>query len=77
MREHKIAYGFTNLHVENPKLKSISRQVRSMMTQHPEIHHEEVNVSWLLDNPADWDSYATAGRIKEQQTTLGQIGDGD
>lgn len=76
MRDHNIAYGFTEMHVDKSKLNPLSRQIRNMMAQHPDLLHEEVNVSWLLDHPDAREAYAAPETIENQQTTLGQLGQG-
>lgn len=76
MRDHNIAYGFTETHIDKSKLNPLSRQIRTMMDQNPDLLHEEVNVSWLLEHPDAWDSYATAETIEEHLLGLGQLGEG-
>lgn len=56
MRDHNIAYGFTEPEMKKSSLRALSPSIKSFMAQHPDLLHEEANVSWLLENCGDWDS---------------------
>jgi hypothetical protein len=76
MRDHDIAYGFTEMHIDKSNLNPLSKQVKSIMDSHPDLLHEEVNVSWLLDHPDTWDKSSQTEGIGENHATLGQLGEG-
>ena len=48
MRDHGIAYGFSDAEMNQSDLRALSPEIKSFVSQHPDLLHEESNVSWLL-----------------------------
>lgn len=49
MRDHGIAYGYTESAVDRLDLATLSPQIRSFVDKNPTLLHEEARKSWLLD----------------------------
>lgn len=50
MRDHGIAYGFTESAVHSLALEALSSQIRSFIEKNPNLLHEDANVAWLLND---------------------------
>ncbi|KAK7418788.1 hypothetical protein QQZ08_011111 [Neonectria magnoliae] len=71
MRDNGIKYGFHRDALAETNLRALSPQVRSFIDKHPDLLHEEADVSWLFDN-----SYAEAwsSGMKEDEDSLDHEG---
>lgn len=72
MRDHGIAYGFSQTDISESLLRSLTPNIKAFLDQHPELLHEEANVSWLFDGeegPSDKLAPSTP-EILDDQVTL-------
>lgn len=51
MRDHGIAYGFTESAIHRLSLETLSPQIRSFVRKNPKLLHEDANMAWLLNRP--------------------------
>lgn len=49
MRDHGIAYGFTESAIHRLSLETLSPQIRSFIQKNPNLLHEDANMAWLLN----------------------------
>ena len=51
MRDNGIAYGYNRAVLGQANLYQLSR-VKSFIEKHPELLHEEADITWLIENGA-------------------------
>ncbi|KAM5370927.1 hypothetical protein ACJZ2D_008240 [Fusarium nematophilum] len=53
MRDNGIAYGFNRVILGQTSLRALSPRIKSFVDMHPDLLHEEADISWLLDHASD------------------------
>ncbi|KAJ3528224.1 hypothetical protein NM208_g10301 [Fusarium decemcellulare] len=79
MRDNNIAYGYNQAILGQASLRSLSPRIKSFVDKHPDLLHEDADISWLLDDnephqtamQSNLDSYAEDFLQDEDNDGLG------